>query len=226
MKHKRLTQRAVAAKAHAAEPLTDRDRRILGDTSPSILVGDTPTDAQIATLAERALDAFAIAGAAVEQTLLAKAEAGRALRAKRADLDHGDWLPWLDSMIPKPLLQREQDGLVKSAADAWRREVRRWIDISLKFERVPAAALERAHTVRQLLQLADFIPEGETLPGAQPETAEPEAIVARVGKWWMSQAALLNPQSVKSWPAKPRAELAESLKPAADLYRACCEAAA
>lgn len=227
MKQRRKSiQRQVVEKSRSEEPLTRYEKKILGTASPAMLVGETPTDDQIALLAGRALDAFTIAGAAVEQTLLAKAEAGRALRAKRADLDHGDWQPWLDAMMPARFRQREEDGLVKSAIAAWRREVHRWIDISLKFEKVPAHALERAHTVRQLLLLADFIPEGETLPGAQRQPAEPEAIVARVSKWWMSQAALLNPQCVKTWPPKPRAELAELLKPAADLYQVCCDSAA
>lgn len=218
MKVSRRKQRAVLEKVASSQPLSDYDKKILGTVKTERLAHEPPSDAEIASLAEEALNAFEIAGAAVEQTLLAKAKAGRALAAKRDSLPHGEWLPWQDTIIPQRYVQRADSGTIKDAPKAWRREVLRWIEIHNRFQRFPAEALERAHTVRQLLQLADFIPEGENPAGGPRTPPSPDALVAGVEKWWTAHSAELNGQAVLAWPARKRADLAERLRPYAELF--------
>lgn len=194
---------------------TEHEREVLGKVAPDQLA-HIPAESEITDAATVALDAFEIAGAAVEQTLLAKANAGRMLATKRASLSHGDWLPFLNSIIPPRFTQRQADGVIENAEAAWHREVLRWTKIASNFDRFPAEALERAHTVRQMLQLADFIPEGEAIPGGHQSTANPAQVVARVEKWWKSAA--LHRDEIAKWPPRDRADLAEQLRPAAELY--------
>ena len=210
-------QKAAAVQSlTAGRELTEHEKAVLGKVEPDQL--EVPTEAVIADATTRALDAFEIAGSAVEQTLLAKAEAGRLLARKRQSLPHGDWLPWLNTMVPQRFRDRQAAEQLADAEKAWHREVQRWMKIADNFDRFPPEALERAHTVRQMLQLADFIPEGESSPGGHTAETNPAQVVARVEKWWTQQSAVLHRDEVKQWPPRDRADLVERLRPLVELY--------
>lgn len=137
-------------------------------------------------------------------------KAGSVLHEIKKQLQHGQWLDWLKQNKPNAV----------DSDEAWIVRAQRWMKISTVISECKnPELLDRAQSVRQLLQLAGAIPDGETTQALpQMSEATPTVLISKFTRFFSGITPSITPEIINSWPEADRKNFRETLKPAAEMY--------
>jgi hypothetical protein len=153
---------------------------------------------EICEVVQKALDAEEQAKAAIRYLIHTKVLAGVRLAAKRDQLEHGQWLGWVENNLP--------------ISD---QTARNWIKLA-HFARIRGDELENASNMRQAYQLAGLLPESEGSGGNS--ASKGESYLAHLTRSAAQISAEIARTPIDEWPSHKLQSLKERIKPLIELY--------
>jgi hypothetical protein len=140
--------------------------------------------------------------ARIEHTITKVIVAGRMLMAKREQVEHGEWMAWIEKNVTEPL-------------DVTYATTRNWIKLA-EFMEKKEAQLEDAATVRQAYILAGLLKEPESSSGGSGKDAGNYLVhISRLERAIRSQ---IDARPIAKWSQQDRAILRQRLAPLVQIF--------
>lgn len=157
------------------------------------------TDDELRAAIKAALDARDQTMASVQYAIVKALDAGRLLRAKKRELEHGEFLSWMEGA---------ELGVGYEVC-------RRWMKLAEKAE-LEGDQIESAQSLRQAYTLTGLLPESETAGGTASSSGN--SFLTFLTRSATHLQAQLSQRPLKEWPLEDRRVLRDRLKPLVEIY--------
>lgn len=159
------------------------------------------TDEELRLAIKAALDARDETMAHVNHAIEKALDAGRLLRAKKGELEHGEFMAWMETA---------ELGVSYETC-------RRWMKLAERAE-LEGDAIETAQSVRQAYMLTGLLPEPESTVGSTGSSGN--SFLTFLTRSATHLQAQLSQRPLNAWPLEDRRVLRDRLLPLVEIYEA------